>query len=300
MEYNKKIDVEESKKQGTMVYVDKGEEDVIYNDEAYDDEGEIYSKNMRLTLFVIAQVLFFPIICYVSMALMNSGKNESSLISYIVLSFLYAIALIVCSKFLFSEYTYGTLIKRSTLVCGGQSLVLMLFMILFLVYPMVSDVVYSENEAIRITILYTITYVFDNLLQILLVYVELKDKLKEKIISLIMLITQCITMWVYAIIIVPSILKSNNDRLIAYGAIFGFSIIMGIINYLIYKLYKKNKAKGPKVIVYNSRLEKERQIKREQERQYRREHKKELIVCAIVIGFLILFWVIAYIVILNS
>ena len=67
----------------------------------------------------------------------------------------------------------------------------------------------------------------------------------------------------------------------------------------IYKFFKKNKKKGPKVIVYNSRLDREREIRKEKERLFRQEHKKEIIALIVSMSIIILGTIIASIIILK-
>ena len=280
-----------------MVFETRNQEDVIYQDDALHTDEELEAKYGFLVYYVVAQIFFFPFVCMVSSMIMNKSESGLSLTFFIGGSFVYAIGLILLAKFCFTEYEYGTVIKKSMLVCCGQCLVLALFMILFIVYPIVTDVKYSDGDCFRITGLYSLVYAIDVIIQILSIYLIENGKYKEKVLSFIMLLTQLVAIWLYAIIVVPFILKDNNERLIAYGIILVASIILGVINVLIEKVFRKNKRRGPRVVVINSRRERELKIRKEERIVYYREHKKELIVLAVISIALIIGVIVACIIV---
>lgn len=278
----RRIDVKKSKELGKMVYVTKDQEDVIYQDDAMLTDSEVKSKYEIVGIYIILQLMFYPFASFVSAIVMNKGEGGYSITFYIGASIIYALILILVGKFCFSEYEYGTFIKRCMLICGGQSLVLALFMILFIAYPMVMNIKYPDGDCFRITTLYSLVYIADILIQILLTYLEFNKKTNPKVTSIIMFLTQTVAIWLYALIVIPFAIKDNNERLIAYGIVLASAIILGIINVLINKLVRKIIKKGPVVIVINSRLEREKQIRKEERMVYYREHKKELIALAVI------------------
>ncbi len=247
----RRIDVEESRKQGTMVYVEKDVEDVVYYD-LNDDKIDVKERfEGSLLMYCMCQFAFFPFTGCVVSTLMLKGKNAESLGLMIFLSIVYFLALIISSKFFFDEYHYGTFFKNAARICGGQCLVIMMYLFLFIIYPIATNTFYDERKTWGIIGLFALVYFFDIGLQILILYLRSK-KIKgyERLFDLITFVTQGVAIWIYAIIVIPFVFKTKENRLIAYGVVLLFSILFGIVNLIIEKkLRKKNKNKTEYIII---------------------------------------------------
>ena len=230
----KKIDVEESKKLGRIVY---NEVEISNNVPIY-ISNDSESQKMFLYPFLYyfaALFLFFNIAAYVGTSLISKGKNIDGIILSIGSVVLYAVILILSSKYGFKKDKYGTFLSKSCKVVGSNGLVIFVFLAIFMFYPLFYDIDISVKYLMKKASLFYLYFLIDVAFQIFIVYLIEQYQNRKTLLNMILFLFQEISILCYLSVIIPIMFDEKIYIFIFYLIAIAITIILCFVNYIIVK-----------------------------------------------------------------
>lgn len=253
MSAKRKIDVEESKRLGRIVTKEIDENDPDY--EKYPDKTEyvddFYIKDSWLDndsskeresargiehffLYLFFLFFFIPVTFIMLKVFLLTKENTIPLVLFDLLTIL------IYPCFILRRKDLSLYHKRLLKIVMGNSIVVLIWALVFIIVPMIMNIDVSINKARIALLLYLLLFVFDLLSQVIISNKKEKYKSKSELFDRLSFVLSIATIWAYGAIICPLIFNKMIERIIFDLSLLLFVIGVSIVNMTVYK-YRKRK-----------------------------------------------------------